>query len=647
MKVAVEEIVPRLPRGGCRLLLVGAAGNGKSYLAARLAGILAGRGHPVHCVGADPGTPAFGLPGTVGLAQWYEGEWRAGALRPLCSLDAARFRLPLIEAVRRLMPDGTDGYTLVDTPGVVRGAAGAELLDAFIKVARPHRVLVLVRNSGEPPLARELAALSTEPWVVEAAPAARRPGPAARRRYRTALWDAYLGQSEVGAVDLSTVAALGTPPPLDVPGAWTGRQVALMNGARLLAMGEVESMAGTVLRVKAPPFRGTVCQLLVRDARRGTDRLLGTASRFGSEVVRWAPPSDTAPNTEARALRPVVRAGSVVATLVNGVFGDPLLHLRLCHRRRSLLFDLGDSARLPARLVHQVTDVFISHAHADHIGGFIWFLRSRMGDFPACRFYGPPGLAGNIEGFLRGIHWDRIGDRGPRFEVAEVHGGWLHRYRLQAGYLDAVYQGREAVEEGVLLDEAEFRVRAETLDHGGTPVLAFAFEPAMQANVRKERLASSGLPSGSWLTALTSHAAAGQTDVLLTLPDGSRAPVHQLAEILLLTEPGRKITYATDLGDTPDNRARLASLALGAHVLFCEATFLPRHAEQAARTGHLTTAACAEIAAAAGAAHLVPFHFSARYEHEPRRVYEDMVGRYSRTVVPDLLGGDGGVRGSA
>ncbi len=636
MKDAVEEIVRGLPLGGCRVLLVGAAGTGKSNLAARLAGILAAGGRPVHCVGADPGTPAFGLPGTVGLAQWHEGAWRAGARRPLCSLDAARFRLPLIDAVRRLMPEGMDAYTLVDTPGVVRGAAGAELLEAFAEVTRPHRILVLARNPDEPPLARELAALPTEPWMVEASPAARRPGPAARRRYRTRLWDAYLDQAEVVSVDLNAVAALGTPPPLDAPSAWTGRQVALMHGERLLAMAEVESLSGTTLRVKTPPFPGAVRQLLVRDAQRGKDHLLGTAPRFGSAVVGWAPPSDLAPNVETQGPRPVVRVGGVAATLVNGVFGDPLLHLRLRHRRRGLLFDLGDSGRLPARLVHQVTDVFISHAHADHIGGFIWFLRSRMGEFPACRFHGPPGLSGNIEGFLRGIHWDRIGDRGPRFEVAELHDGWLHRYRLQAGFPDAHYLGREAAPEGVLLDESEFRVRAATLDHGGTPVLAFAFEPAVQVNVRKERLEASRLAPGPWLTDLKRRVAAGETDALVTLPDGSRRQVQQLADSLLLTEPGRKIAYATDLGDTPENRARLASLARRAHVFFCEASFLPRDGERAAKTGHLTTAACAEIAAATDVAHLVPFHFSARYEHEPRRVYEDVVARYSRTLVPTL-----------
>ena len=117
-----------------------------------------------------------------------------------------------------------------------------------------------------------------------------------------------------------------------------------------------------------------------------------------------------------------VRAGPVVASLVNGVCGDPLLQLRLLHQARSLLFDLGDTGRMPLRSAHQVTDVFISHCHADHIGGFMWFLRSRIGHFPPCRLFGPPGLVRHITGMINGILWDRVEDRGPRFVVHEWHG---------------------------------------------------------------------------------------------------------------------------------------------------------------------------------------------------------------------------------
>jgi len=47
---------------------------------------------------------------------------------------------------------------------------------------------------------------------------------------------------------------------------------------------------------------------------------------------------------------------SALIDLVNGLDGDPLLHVRLQQARRSLLFDLGDSHRLRARDPQQVID---------------------------------------------------------------------------------------------------------------------------------------------------------------------------------------------------------------------------------------------------------------------------------------------------
>ena len=71
----------------------------------------------------------------------------------------------------------------------------------------------------------------------------------------------------------------------------------------------------------------------------------------------------------------------------NGVFGDPLLHVRLAHRKRSLVIDFGEGQRLPARIAHQVSDVLITHAHPDHITGLLSFIRSRIGNWPVCRIY--------------------------------------------------------------------------------------------------------------------------------------------------------------------------------------------------------------------------------------------------------------------
>jgi ribonuclease BN (tRNA processing enzyme) len=377
--------------------------------------------------------------------------------------------------------------------------------------------------------------------------------------------------------------------------------------------------------------------LLVRDARRGPDGTLGTAPPFAAEAPLYLPPGDVVPGVPvatAGGPRPVVRVGGVSAALVNGVFGDPLLHVRVRHERRSLLFDLGDAVRLPARLAHQVTDVFLSHAHADHVAGFLWLVRSRIGDFPPCRVYGPPGIAGHAEGFVRGLLWDRAGVRAPRFQVCELAGERLREWRVEAGDPGPHPLGERGAPGGVLLEEAAFRVRASTLDHAGTPVLAFAFEPALEIHVRKDRLEALGVPPGPWLGALKRHVAAGEEEVPVRLPDGSVRSAGALAEALVLVAPGETLVYATDLADTAGNRTRLTALARGAHTLFCEAAFLEADAAQAARTGHLTTRACAEIAAAAGVGRLVPFHFSRRYETEPGRPYAEVRAVFPRVAIP-------------
>ena len=63
--------------GRQRILLYGEAGIGKSTLTAELAGELATRNLKCFCIGADPGSPAFGLPGTVSLGQWGQTGWRS------------------------------------------------------------------------------------------------------------------------------------------------------------------------------------------------------------------------------------------------------------------------------------------------------------------------------------------------------------------------------------------------------------------------------------------------------------------------------------------------------------------------------------------------------------------------------------------
>jgi ribonuclease BN (tRNA processing enzyme) len=403
-------------------------------------------------------------------------------------------------------------------------------------------------------------------------------------------------------------------------------------------MAEIIGKRSERLTLRAPAVASAADTLLIRDAARSSDGLLESVAGFAAERFQYLPAAENLPAAVAYGgPRLVGRVGVADVALVNGIFGDPLLHVRLRHTRRSLLFDLGDSGRLPARLAHQVSDVFISHAHADHLGGFLWLLRSRIGDFPPCRIYGPPGLAQHIRALVEGFLWDRVGDRGPAFEIAELHDATLKRYRVQAGYPGCPTLDASPAADGVVHLESGFRVRAVTLDHH-TPVLAYAFEPERIFNVRKDRLQARGLQPGPWLSELKQRLQTGETDAQLGLSDGSVAKVAELSQELMMITPGKRFVYATDLADSPSNRERLVDLARNAHTLFLEASFSEADIAHAIDNGHLTSQACGEIAAAAGVNRLVPFHLSRRYAEDPQIVFDELEAACDRVVLPSFSG---------
>ena len=170
-----ELIATRLCTAEQRILLFGASGIGKSTLAAQLAVILARNGQTTTCIGADPGSPAFGVPGAVCLGRWQNDTWQLIDLEPLCTLDAGRFRLPLVSAVRHLAERLAPGTILIDAPGIVRSVAGAELLTGLVEAAAIDTVVVLAHDDNTLPLANELATIPCQVARVQAAANARAP----------------------------------------------------------------------------------------------------------------------------------------------------------------------------------------------------------------------------------------------------------------------------------------------------------------------------------------------------------------------------------------------------------------------------------------------------------------------------------------
>ena len=620
-----EVIAERLLDRRRRILVFGETGSGKSTLITGLSRSLTENGIGHRILIADPGSPAFGIPGAVCLGRFEKGRFRLVGVEAICSLNAGRFRLPLIQAVGRLAEAQTNPVLLIDGPGLTRGIAAAELLTGLITAAAVDTLLLLSRKEKPPPLATECGAAGIEVIPVLASSAALAPSNRQRRRARTALWDTHISTFAIQQISLKNRPRLGTPPAADHHHQWQGRQIALVEKQRTIAMGEVVAVDTNHLEVKLLGSGSRSGSILVRDAGRNKDDELVTitpAQRPFPKPGIWPVESAFSPSIISPGIP--VHLGPLTATLVNGIFGDPLVHLRLPNQKRSLLFDLGEGNRLPARIAHQVSDVFISHAHIDHISGFYWLLRSRIGDLPACHLYGTTNLSHHIQGMIQGIVWDRIGRRGPRFEVVELDGDRILRHHLQVGGDNMASLKKEAPFQGILVDDPAFTIRADVLDHG-IPVLALAYEEKPHCHIIETTLRQTGYPPGPWLGKLKRQVAAGSYDTMIALPDGSSQPVSRLAADLIRMAPGRKLVYATDVADSPANRRKLIDLAGGADLFLCEATYTQTHRHLAAANGHLTARACGEIATAAGVRRLVPFHLSRRYERSPEQVFAEII----------------------
>lgn len=319
----------------------------------------------------------------------------------------------------------------------------------------------------------------------------------------------------------------------------------------------------------------------------------------------------------------VIEAGPMTARLANGVFGDPLLEVRLQGERRRRLFDLGEAGALSRRELNTVSDVYVTHAHLDHISGFLNLLRSRIGvPLPPCRIFGPVGTADHVAAFISGIRWDRIDDDGPVFLVGDVSADHIAWHRIQPGRPRGTTEPEE-IAGGVLTDEPGAIVSCIPLDHG-IPVLSYAIEVPGRHHIRTDELTAMGLEPGPWVGELLARLSAGDTGAGLTLADGTVRPVVELADRLVRESARTRLVYATDFADTVANRTALAAHAREADWLFSEATFLAEDWTLARNTNHLTTRACGEIAVQAGVKNLVPFHFSKRYIHDLDAVYAEI-----------------------
>jgi ribonuclease Z len=312
-------------------------------------------------------------------------------------------------------------------------------------------------------------------------------------------------------------------------------------------------------------------------------------------------------------------------SLVNDVFGDPVLYVDFEDERRALLFDLGDITALPPRKLLRVSHVFVSHAHMDHFSGFDYLLRVVLGRKHRLVLFGGPDFIAQVEHKLRAYTWNVV----HRYEVElviDVHEVGTESRAQRACFSSRTGFARQAgapvaLTGDVLLDETMVRVRGRFVDHG-TPCLAYAVEEKARVKVAKDRLAALGVSTGAWLrdlkhAVLTGAPVATPIDVRWRDRLGEHAmtrSVGELHDVVLDVVPGQRVGYATDLCFTEPNLQTLEQLLAGVDRLFIESVFLDADRDHALRKHHLTARQAGEIARRIGARAVVPCHFSPRYQ---------------------------------
>jgi ribonuclease Z len=271
--------------------------------------------------------------------------------------------------------------------------------------------------------------------------------------------------------------------------------------------------------------------------------------------------------------------------------------LRLPQRGEVWLFDCGEGTQhqlLRSDLnISQVTRVFITHMHGDHVYGLMGLLATcgMSGHARSVSVYGPRG----IEEYVR--------------EVSR-------RTQLHTSYPLDVH----AVEEGQIFEDTEYTVACVPLKHR-LPAFGYRVtEKERPGHFDVEKARRLAVPPGP----LYGQLKRGER---VELPDGR---TFDGADFCGPALQGRVVVYCTD---TIYCRSAV-ELSRDADLLIHEATFAEADEGLAVRSTHSTAGMAARVAQEAGARRLVLTHISPRYFPGNQTGPEDLL-REARAVFPE------------
>ena len=250
--------------------------------------------------------------------------------------------------------------------------------------------------------------------------------------------------------------------------------------------------------------------------------------------------------------------------------------LQLPQRGELWLFDCGEGTQhqlLRSDLnLSQLTRVFITHMHGDHVYGLMGLLATcgMAGAGRPLTLYGPRGLEQLVRETSR---------------LTQLHTSYPLEIRT--------------VEGGAVFEDDEYTVTSAPLKHR-LPAFGYRVtEKDRPGHFDVERARAEGIPAGP----LYGRLKRGER---VTLPDGR---AFDGADFCGPAIRGRSVVYCTD---TIYCRSAV-ELARGADLLIHEATFAEADERLAVRSTHSTTEMAARVAREAGVRLLLITHFSPRY----------------------------------
>lgn len=271
--------------------------------------------------------------------------------------------------------------------------------------------------------------------------------------------------------------------------------------------------------------------------------------------------------------------------------------LRLPQRAEIWLFDCGEGTQhqfLRSDLkVSQISRIFITHLHGDHIFGLTGLLAScgLAGNAKRIDIYGPAGLSDYLQACVR---------------YSQTH----FSYPVKV----------HTIQPGMIFEDEEYQVVCGYLKHRVTAFGYRIIEKDKPGRFDVEKAKKLGIPPGPIYAQLKQ----GQT---VTLPDGRTIRGTELCGV---PQIGRKFVYCTDTVFCEG----AVELAQDADVLVHEATFSHHDAEMAFQRLHSTSTMAAQVALAAGAKQLMMTHFSPRYAPGNSIILDDLLTE-ARAIFPN------------